>query len=130
MIQLQINSAIHLIAAYNQMMLEMRQTFEQNRSSDISMQNALDMARHQVVVIGEVSAEEAFELGEIIKRDINDAAEYMMETSAEFYDWLFLDIQLIERKVMALFLASAEQTRIELEQFKLDQASPDADRCL
>jgi len=118
MIQLQKKSANHLITAYNQMMEAMRNAFEQVDNSDISLQKALDMARHEVVRLGEVSAEEAFEIGEYIKRDINDAAEYMMESSAEFYDWLLLDIEVIERKVIDLFLSVADHTRVELEQFK------------
>jgi anaerobic ribonucleoside-triphosphate reductase len=47
----------------------------------------------------------------------------MMETSAEFGDWLMLDIEVIERKVVEMFLSVADRTRIELEQFK-NQAQP------
>jgi len=118
MIQLQKNSTRHLISAYNQMMAEMRAAFDDTDGADMSVQKALDLAKSQVVHLGEVTAEEAYEIGEYIKRDINDAAEYMMEASAEFYDWLMLDIELIERKVMELFLSVADHTRIELEQFK------------
>jgi zinc ribbon family protein len=122
MIQLQIKPANHLISAYNQMMKKMRDAFENTEPSDMSLQKALELAKHQAVHLGEVSAEEAHEIGEYIKRDINDAAEYMMETSSEFYDWLMLDIEIIERKVIDLFLSVADQTRIELEQFS--QAKP------
>lgn len=118
MIQLEKKPANHLISAYNQMMQEMRDAFEQSDPSDMSLQKALDLAKQQAVHIGEVTAEEAHEIGEYIKRDINDAAEYMMDSSAEFYDWLMLDIEIIERKVMELFLSVADHTRIELEQFK------------
>ncbi len=118
MIQLQKKSASHLISAYNQMMKEMQGAFERATPSDMSLQKALDLAKHQAVHIGAVTAEEANEIGEYIKRDINDAAEYMMDSSAEFYDWLLLDIEIIERKVMELFLSVADHTRIELEQFK------------
>ena len=118
MIQLQKKSASHLISAYNQMMADMRQAFAQSDPDHMSLQKALNLAKHQAVDIGEVTAEEAYEIGEYIKRDINDAAEFMMESSAEFYDWLMLDIEMIERKVMELFLSVADHTRIELEQFK------------
>ena len=117
MIQLQKKPANHLISAYNQMMQEMRDAFEHADPSDMSLQKALEQAKNQAAHIGEVTAEEAHEIGEYIKRDINDAAEYMMDTSAEFYDWLMLDIEIIERKVMDLFLSVADHTRIELEQF-------------
>jgi len=118
MIQLQKKSSKHLISAYNTMMAEMRKAFEDSEAVDMSLQKSLEMAKNQAVHLGEVTGEEAYEIGEYIKRDINDAAEYMMESSAEFYDWLMLDIELIERKVMELFLSVADHTRIELEQFK------------
>ena len=108
----------HLITAYNQIMGEMRNAFAQVETNNISLQSALDMAKHQTVHLGAVTAEEAFEIGEYIKRDINDAAEYMMESSAEFYDWLMLDIEVIERKVLDLFLSVADHTRLELDKFK------------
>ena len=114
----QIQSTRHLITAYNQMMEEMRNAFEQTDPNDMSLQKALDLAKHQAAHLGEVTAEEAHEISEYIKRDINDAAEYMMDSSAEFYEWLMLDIEIIERKVMELFLSVADHTRIELEQFK------------
>lgn len=118
MSQLQKKPANHLISAYNQIMKEMQTAFEQADPNDISLQKSLNIAKQQVVHLGEATAEEAYEIGEYIKRDINDAAEYMMDSSAEFYDWLMLDIEIIERKVVELFLSVADHTRIELEQFK------------
>lgn len=118
MIQLNKKPANHLISAYNQMMQVMRDAFEKADPQDMSLQKALDLAKYQSVHIGRITSEEAYEIGEYIKRDINDAAEYMMDSSAEFYDWLMLDIEIIERKVMELFLSVADHTRIELEQFQ------------
>jgi len=103
------------------MMKSMRETFEQDEAKDMSLQNVLDLAKYQAVHRGDLSSEEAFEIGECIKRDINDAAEYMMETSTEFYDWLMLDIDMIERKVIKLFLTVADYTRLELELFRQKQ---------
>ena len=100
MIQLQKKSANHLISAYNRMIETMRKAFEQDDAGNMSLQKALNLAKCHIVHPGEVSAEEAFEIGEYIKQDVNDAAEQMMESSAEFYDWLLLDIEEIERKVM------------------------------
>lgn len=111
-------SSSHLIQAYNDMMTSIRSTFENTDSSDMTLQKALELARKQAVHIGEVTLEEAQEISDFVKRDINDAAEYMMETSSEFGDWLMLDIEVIERKVIDLFLSVADRTRIELEQLK------------
>lgn len=120
--QIQKKPADHLINAYNQMMMEMRSTFqqadEQTDSADMSLQKALDVVRRKAVRLGMISAEEAIQLSEYIKRDINDAAEFMMESSDEFYNWLTLDIDVIERKIIDTFLAAADNTRLELEQFR------------
>lgn len=107
-----------LIKTYNQMMAAIRETFENTDTSDQTLQKALSEAKEQAIHLGEVTAEEAHEISEYIKRDINDAAEYMMETSAEFSDWLMLDIEIIERNIIDLFLSVADRTRVELEQFK------------
>ncbi len=111
-------SSSHLIDAYNQMMTSIRGAFEGVDNSDMSLQHALDLARQQIIHLGEVTAEEAQEVSEFVKRDINDAAEYMMETSAEFSEWLMLDIEVLERRVVDMFLSVADRTRIELEELK------------
>ena len=118
MIQFDKKPANRLITAYNQMMEFMRNAFEHSSPDDMSLQKALIIARQQAMALGEISNEEALEISEYIKRDINDAAEYMMEASEEFYEWLMLDIEIIERKVMELFLTVADHTRVELEQLK------------
>ena len=126
MMQIQKKPADHLVNAYNQMMLDMRNTFAQfdNTASkqidiaEISLQQALDIARHKAVRLGKISAEEAIQISEYIKHDINDAAEYMMETSEQFHDWLSLEIEAIERKIIDTFLVAADNTRLELENFK------------
>jgi len=111
-------SSNRLINTYNQMMAAIREKFENADTSDLTLQKALNAAKEQAVHLGEVTVEEAHEISEYIKRDINDAAEYMMETSAEFGDWLMLDIEIIERNIIDLFLSVADRTRIELEQFQ------------
>ncbi len=118
MIQLQKKSANHLITAYNQMIQEMQNIFKPSDLPYVTLQKALDVSKRQVLRNGQVSAEEIYEIGEYIKRDINDAAEYMMENSADFFDWLSLDIEIIERKVINTFLSVADITRQELEQFR------------
>ena len=110
--------ASRLVNAYNQMMASIRQTFDETDTSDTSLQQALNAAKKQATHLGEVTADEANEISEYIKRDINDAAEYMMDSSAEFSDWLMLDIEIIERKVVDMFLSVADRTRVELDELK------------
>ena len=106
-----------LTGAYNQMMARIKDAIESTEAKSVpSLQKAIDMAKNQAIHLGEISLEEAEEIGNFIKRDVNDAAEYLMETSHEFSEWLMLDIEIIEQKVLELFLSVADKTRIELEQ--------------
>ena len=106
-----------LVEAYNQMMARVRDSIENAEAKAVpTLQKAIEQARDQAIHLGETSLEDAEEIGNYIKRDINDAAEYLMETSHEFSEWLMLDIDIIEQKVLELFLSVADKTRIELEQ--------------
>jgi len=106
-----------LVDAYNQMMARVRDSIAAAESNAIpTLQTSIDMAKKQAIHLGEITLEEAEEIGNYIKRDINDAAEYLMETSQEFSEWLMLDIDIIEQKVLELFLYVADKTRLELAQ--------------
>lgn len=118
------DSSNRLVDTYNRMMDTIREAFENTDTSDLTLQKALNDAREQIVHLGEVTVDEAHEIGEYIKRDINDAAEYMMESSAEFSDWLKLDIEILERRIIDMFLSVADRTRLELEQFQTPPQKP------
>lgn len=106
-----------LVDAYNQMMARVKDSIQSAGSNAINLQKALDLAKKQAIHLGEITLEEAEEISNYIKRDINDAAEYLMETSQEFSEWLMLDIEIIEQKVLELFFSVADTTRLELEHF-------------
>lgn len=106
-----------LVDAYNRMMARIRDSIESAEAQAVpTLQKAIDAAKKEAIHLGEISLDEAEEIGNYIKRDINDAAEYLMETSHEFSEWLMLDIDVIEQKVLELFLSVADKTRLELEQ--------------
>lgn len=107
----------NLVDAYNRMMARIRELIETADAQAVpSLQKAIDLARQQAVHLGEITQEEAEAIGNYIKRDVNDAAEYLMESSHELGEWLMLDIEIIEQKILELFLSVADKTRIELEQ--------------
>ena len=113
-----------LISAYNQMMMAIQQAFESSETDDMSLQKALTMARDEMVRLGEMTVTDAQDICEYIKHDINEAAEYMMESSEEFCDWLMLDIDIVERKVVDMFLSVADKTRLEIDQLSHKSYSP------
>ena len=106
-----------LVEAYNQMVARVKDSIDNAEAHAVpTLQKAIEQARDQAIQLGEISLEDAEVIGNYIKRDINDAAEYLMETSHEFSEWLLLDIDIIEHKVLELFLSVADKTLIELEQ--------------
>lgn len=113
-----------LTSAYNQMMLAIRHAFEEAETDDLSLQKALLIAKDEMVRLGEITVSDAQEISEYIKHDINEAAEYMMESSEEFCDWLMLDIDIVERKVVDMFLSVADKTRLEIDQLTQNNQSP------
>jgi hypothetical protein len=115
MIRFHKKSAHHLISAYNRMINTMREALENSATGYLPVQQAIQIARHDIVDSGMASAEEAYEIGESIKIDINDAADQLMESSEAFDDWISLDITAIEVKVMEAYLDVADTTRVELE---------------
>jgi len=105
-----------MTSIYNQMMRGIHDAFNNAGNSDLSLQKAIFQAKDELVRIGDVTLTEAHEISEFIKHDINEAAEFMMESSEEFCDWLMLDIEVVERKVIDMFLSVADKTRNQIEQ--------------
>lgn len=115
------SSSQQLVDAYNRMMERIKIAIESaNHDAVPTMQKVLEYAKQQAVELEKLSVHEAEEIANIIKRDLNDAAEHLMETSAEFSEWLHLDLDALEQKVLTLFLSVADRTRTELDQFKED----------
>lgn len=117
-----------LVEAYNIMMARIRDSIDNAEAHAVpTLQKAIEQAKAEAIHLGEVTVEDAEEIGNYIKRDINDAAAYLMESSREFSEWLRLDINIIEQKVLELFLSVADKTRLELEQLSHPSVSINRD---
>jgi len=108
----------NLIITYNQMITDMECILLQPRSCHLSLQKALKASQKKAIESGIVNREEAHEIASYIKMDVNDVADSMMESGAECYDWLMLDIEMIEFKVLERYLSAAKLARDIMEQFK------------
>jgi len=84
-----------------------------------TLQVALNHAQDQAVLMAEASPEQAQQVATYIKQDINEAAEYLMESSQDFSEWLMLDIEVVEQKVLRLFFSVANKTQQELNKFNM-----------
>jgi phosphoserine phosphatase len=84
----------------------------------------IDSARQKLSDLGELTSEEIDQVSEYLKRDLRDAAKYIVETGDEFRSWLGFDLSLIGDHMRDLFAQAADQTTVELQllQAQADQA--------
>lgn len=116
-----------LIHGYNRMMERVKHsidTFEDAVSP--KLRQAIEAAQEKAVELGELTREEAAKVGEYLRRDIQGAAEHLAESEDhEFRDWLRFDIELIEDRLLEMFLSVADQAKLDMLQFEeeLEEAS-------
>lgn len=111
-----------LSAAYDAMVEQIRDATRKAGDAAVpAFTDALAEAKERAVALGELTREEAEKLGRYIERDVNDAAEFIVETGQDFKDWLQFDWQLIERRMFDVVAMVADQTSLQLKAFA-DQA--------
>jgi len=106
----------NLLIAYNQMIIDMESILRQSQHGFLSLHAALETVQKLALQSGSINQNEADEISQYIKNDVNDVADSMMESSAECYDWLLLDFEVIEHKVLSQYLSAASLTRTMMEQ--------------
>ncbi len=109
-----------LVDAYNRMLEQARHAGEQaEREVRPVLAHLLESAKEKAVELGELTRDEAEKVGAWVRRDIEDAADYLKSSEAgELVDWLKFDIQLVEDRLLELFTSVADQTRLELIRLK------------
>lgn len=105
-----------LVEAYNRMMEQVRHAAEQaGKEVRPVLAHLVEAAQDKAVELGELTREEADRVGRYLKRDIEDAAEYLASDEArELVDWLKFDIRLIEERLFELFTSVADNTRLAM----------------
>ncbi len=111
-------TADKLVEAYEQMLKQAHATIEKTQAeSTPKLREILEKARDNMVELGELTREEADKVSDYIKRDIEDAANYIAETGQDIRDWWRFDLQLIEQRMMDAFSKVADQTSLQLAQW-------------
>lgn len=108
-----------LIAAYDNMMARVDKLLDTAEQKALPiLQKNIEKAKVQSVELKEITKEEAEKLGYYIRRDLDDAAEYLEQTGDELSTWLSFDLELVEQRLWDVFSKVADKTRIELAQLK------------
>lgn len=111
-----------LINAYDRMIERVKarlEEFEQvEREALPNLQRTIEHAAEKAVELGELTHEEAQLVGSYLKRDLQDAGQYLASTGHDLRAWLRFDLALIEDRMLELFRSAADKTRLEMLAFE------------
>ena len=109
----------HLIQSYNRMVDRVKAAFDHGAERGItpSLIHAIDLCKDKAVTLRELSREEAERIGNFLRRDLEDAAQYLAKPGGELADWMRFDLELIEERLVEAFLVVADRTQVELSQW-------------
>ena len=104
------------IHAYNRMLERAREFLDQaGEGLKPKLQEAVEAAIEKTSELGELTREEAEKIGEYLKRDLESAAGYLASDEAkELKDWLRMDLDLIEARILDALSLLVDPTEVEL----------------
>ncbi len=91
----------------------------------ISLHQIIEEAKDKAIELDELTEKDAIKLTQWLKRDLEDAAMYLSETSHEIKDWLGFESIMLESELFLMFLDIADKTTVELQQFKENAQHPE-----
>lgn len=108
-----------LVNAYNAIMDQLHQLVDKtDKQIKPKIIHAFENLDEQAEHLGELTREEMELLNAYITRDLHDAAEFLEENSAEFKDWMNLQVELTENRLLDVMPSLVDETRLALEQIK------------
>lgn len=111
-----------LSQAYDRMMERMQARLEELEQAEKDalpkLHHSIEHAAEKAVELGELTREEAQLISGYLKRDLIDAGKYLLQTGNNLKQWLRLDLELIEDKILDLLRKATDQTQIEMLAFQ------------
>ena len=108
-------TSARLVRAYRTLLDRAREFLEKDARP--SLQQAVDKARENTVELGELTRDEAEQVAQYVRRDLRDAGEYLSSTGRELREWAQIDLSMVEKGLLDLFVRAADRTRLEFEAF-------------
>ena len=107
--------------AYRNMMARLKTGWEMLYEKTMpNLQQQIQQVIDKTIEIEELTEEEATRIAGYLKRDIEDAAQFLAETDQELQDWLQFDLALIEDSLLHILKNSVNHTRDELLKLSLN----------
>lgn len=108
-----------LVDAYNRMLERLNVAMDEvGRHARPAFQEQLKQAAEKASELGELGREEAELIAAYLKRDIQDAAQWLADNGDELKDWLRFDIEQVEERLFEAMSSVADKTRLELQELE------------
>lgn len=111
-----------LTHAYGQMMERMKVRLEELERAEKAafphLSASIEHAAEKAVELGELTREEAQLIGGYLKRDIDDAGQYLSATGRDLRAWMRFDLELIEDRLLDFFQRGVDRSRLDLLGFE------------
>ena len=116
-----------LAQAYHRMMervkLRLEELEQAEREALPQLRASIEHAAEKAVELGELSREEARLIGGYLRRDLEDAGQYLTTTGRDLRTWLRFDVELLEDRLLDFFQRGVDQSRLEFLAFEATGAS-------
>ncbi len=110
-----------LVEAYDRMMERVKHRLEELEQAEKAafprLHASIEHAAEKAVELGELTREEARLIGGYLKRDLEDAGEYLTTTGRDLRAWLRFDLELLEDRMLDFFQRGVDQSRLDLREF-------------
>lgn len=110
-----------LVEAYDRMMERVKHRLEELEQAEKAafprLHASIEHAAEKAVDLGELTREEARLIGSYLKRDLEDAGQYLTTTGHDLRAWLRFDLELLEDRILDFFQRGVDQSRLDLREF-------------
>ena len=114
------------VDAYRRMMERVKHRLEALEQAEQEalpqLQASIEHAAEKAVELGELTREEARLIGSYLKRDLEDAGQYLSATGRDLRAWLRFDVELLEDRLLDFFQRGVDQSRLEFLAFGATEA--------
>jgi hypothetical protein len=111
-----------LVMAYHRMMERVKLRLEELEQAEQEalpqLRASIEHAAEKAVELGELTREEARLIGGYLKRDLEDAGQYLTNTGRDLRAWLRFDVELLEDRLLDFFQRGVDQSRLEFLAFE------------
>lgn len=113
------NDNKRLVAAYERLMQRIDAALERIEVRESSaLHDTINRVAEDSVHLGELTREEAGLLSAWIRRDLEDAGQFLAETGSDLRTWFRFDLELVEERLLEWFGRAADRSRLEFLAFE------------